>query len=408
MGEPMGGMGVGYSPPSGPQYHHNNYALSSESHSAQMLPHTATSSFGASSMAAPAFPSANLRQRRTTPEFSPLYVETQGLCDPQVQGSDGLPGLSHNYEPAGWPSSASDSAFSTPSDNSRAFWPSGQHSSEDWQNSSYLYTYHDASGGLETMNMNGSLFLPFATSPPLGSAPIFTSAFDMPPPNICEDQMPLGPQQPQHVYPGAVRGPTPPPTLASTGSSDIMASPSSFLPSNEIINSMACVGRQKDLTIGLMASPPLMRTSLPQPPATAWRFTAQYVELYWEKFHESFPIVHKGQFEAAVEQSRLLRCAMAAIATQYLSDKEHRFRGHQLHEWAWREAKRVSTDEYLDLNELSSGNSLTRASQSSHWDVTVMQAILLCEMFARYRGRKATVRPSKLFQSLYERVSPAH
>lgn len=34
-----------------------------------------------------------------------------------------------------------------------------------------------------------------------------------------------------------------------------------------------------------------------------------------------------------------------------------------------------------------------------------MQAILLCEHFARFRGRKAVVRPSKLFESLYSRVS---
>lgn len=34
-----------------------------------------------------------------------------------------------------------------------------------------------------------------------------------------------------------------------------------------------------------------------------------------------------------------------------------------------------------------------------------MQAILLCEYFARFRGRKAAVRPSKLFENLYSRVS---
>lgn len=34
-----------------------------------------------------------------------------------------------------------------------------------------------------------------------------------------------------------------------------------------------------------------------------------------------------------------------------------------------------------------------------------MQAILLCELFARFRGRKAVVRPSKLFEHLYSRVS---
>lgn len=34
-----------------------------------------------------------------------------------------------------------------------------------------------------------------------------------------------------------------------------------------------------------------------------------------------------------------------------------------------------------------------------------MQAVLLCELFARFRGRKAVVRPSKQFEYLYSRVS---
>lgn len=34
-----------------------------------------------------------------------------------------------------------------------------------------------------------------------------------------------------------------------------------------------------------------------------------------------------------------------------------------------------------------------------------MQAVVLCELFARFRGRKAAVRPSKLFENLYSRVS---
>lgn len=33
-----------------------------------------------------------------------------------------------------------------------------------------------------------------------------------------------------------------------------------------------------------------------------------------------------------------------------------------------------------------------------------MQAILLCELFARFRGRKAAIRPSKEFENVYQRV----
>lgn len=43
--------------------------------------------------------------------------------------------------------------------------------------------------------------------------------------------------------------------------------------------------------------------------------------------------------------------------------------------------------------------------QVPQWNLQIMQAILLCEYFARFRGRKAVVRPSKLFENLYSRVS---
>lgn len=43
--------------------------------------------------------------------------------------------------------------------------------------------------------------------------------------------------------------------------------------------------------------------------------------------------------------------------------------------------------------------------QYPHWNLQVMQATLLCELFARFRGRKAVVRPSKQFELIYSRVS---
>lgn len=44
-------------------------------------------------------------------------------------------------------------------------------------------------------------------------------------------------------------------------------------------------------------------------------------------------------------------------------------------------------------------------TQISQWSLQVKQAIVLCEVFSRFRGRKASVRPSKLFENLYSRVS---
>jgi hypothetical protein len=67
-----------------------------------------------------------------------------------------------------------------------------------------------------------------------------------------------------------------------------------------------------------------------------------YLDVYWDKVHPVLPVVHRQSFEAAPEEA--LRCAMAAVATQYLPSKEDRTRGNQLHEYAWHEAKRVSCE----------------------------------------------------------------
>ena len=66
-----------------------------------------------------------------------------------------------------------------------------------------------------------------------------------------------------------------------------------------------------------------------------------YLDVYWDRVDPLFPVVHRRSFEAAPED--VLRCAMAAVATQRLNSKEDRIRGNQLHEFAWHEAKRVSS-----------------------------------------------------------------
>ena len=105
-----------------------------------------------------------------------------------------------------------------------------------------------------------------------------------------------------------------------------------------------------------------------------------YIKAYWQGPHRLYPIVHRPSFESSGED--VLRCAMAAVATQYFDGKENRVRGNQLHEFAWQEVKLVT-----------------------QWSLQTMQAILLCELFARSRGRKAVTKPSKPFESLYSRVS---
>ncbi|AEO64534.1 uncharacterized protein THITE_47417 [Thermothielavioides terrestris NRRL 8126] len=106
----------------------------------------------------------------------------------------------------------------------------------------------------------------------------------------------------------------------------------------------------------------------------------RYLEVYWASIDPVLPLVHRQSFEAAPDD--VLSCAMAAVATQYFSSREDRNRGNDLHEFAWQELKRVP-----------------------QWSLQTMQAILLCEYFARFRGHKAVTRPSKQFESLFSRVS---
>jgi hypothetical protein len=134
-----------------------------------------------------------------------------------------------------------------------------------------------------------------------------------------------------------------------------------------------------------------------------------YLDVYWDRFHILYPFIHRTAFGDFGEDA--LRCAMAAIATQFLDNKEDRIRGNQLHEYAWQEAKRVSIFKTL-LSSQVIGNVVnsfstqhTQYSQYSQWILPVKQAIVLCELFSRFRGRKASVRPSKLFENLYSRVS---
>ncbi|KAG6359135.1 hypothetical protein INS49_012655 [Diaporthe citri] len=117
-------------------------------------------------------------------------------------------------------------------------------------------------------------------------------------------------------------------------------------------------------------------------PRSARNSIPSYLDVYWDKFNVLYPFIHRGTVGGVGEDA--LRCAMAAIATQFLDNKDDRIRGNQLHEFASQEAK--------------------RHTQLSQWSLQVKQAILLCEVFSRFRGRKASVRPSKLFENLYSRV----
>ena len=73
-----------------------------------------------------------------------------------------------------------------------------------------------------------------------------------------------------------------------------------------------------------------------------------YIEIYWERVHPLYPIIHKATVEHLLEREGdyidVLRCAMAAVATQFLGHRDHRINGSQLHAYAWHKSNMVSTN----------------------------------------------------------------
>ncbi|KAK3906739.1 hypothetical protein C8A05DRAFT_11542 [Staphylotrichum tortipilum] len=127
-----------------------------------------------------------------------------------------------------------------------------------------------------------------------------------------------------------------------------------------------------------MPERPSLISTLPGPIRAA---LPRYLDIYWKMADPCLPLIHRQLIHNTVQED-VLRFAMAAVATQHLGSGEDRLRGNQLHELAWQELKRTP-----------------------QWNLQTLQAILLCEYFARFRGRKVLTRASKPFESLYSRVS---
>ncbi|KAG6193478.1 hypothetical protein E4U27_007234 [Claviceps purpurea] len=114
-----------------------------------------------------------------------------------------------------------------------------------------------------------------------------------------------------------------------------------------------------------------------------------YVDIYWDKMHPLYPIIHRATIEDGTnespEQLHALRCAMGAVATQNLIHRDHRINGSQLHAFALQSTKPFTS--------------------SARWSLPTMQCILLCEYYARFRGRhKEDYKPSSQFRTVYQMI----
>lgn len=109
----------------------------------------------------------------------------------------------------------------------------------------------------------------------------------------------------------------------------------------------------------------------------------RYLSAYWENFDKLYPLIHRATL--TYDHDSLLSFAMAAIGTQYSYNSEARKHGVELHAYCTRTIP-------LTLN----------------WTLQTLQAILLTEIFTRFRGKRTTVRLSRQFEEIYNRVSKSY
>ncbi|RDA87947.1 hypothetical protein CP532_1717 [Ophiocordyceps camponoti-leonardi (nom. inval.)] len=176
------------------------------------------------------------------------------------------------------------------------------------------------------------------------------------------------------------------PQVAVGQCSETLVTAPAALPGDRMLRAVSC-GLAPETTFGLLTAEGLM----PCLSGEAVRSMPTYLNLYWEKVHPMYPIIHRATFEeASGEHTDVLRCAMAAVATQFLVHKEHRINGSQLHDYAWQ----------------MSENIVNLLPNAADWPLPVMQAVVLCEYYARFRGRnKEAYQPSARFNKLYQMVA---
>lgn len=375
------------SPPpgsSGDQYGPSPGAPSSNNYSYEVHPSIGMES----SPEPPTFGSIDYMAPRT-PQL-PLFVATQGLSSSAVLPMDNPPDLIHANDYSPW-TSASESTYSAPSEISarRRGWRQHAHqTSLEWQtNADLMSTFSNGvrreistSGALDTVTAPYYVSTAFPVSPHMAPVPhhnynhfigesLMTDFTDEHTQSLLDPAITA--HHAVHQPPTSVRSQTHPTSISASGQmADTLVTPA---PLPHRIDPMA-QARQKEIVVdcgnadvsmgfGTENGSPHWNTDdpagagIPTVPSSTglggWSMGSMatmsllrsvrnaipsYIDIYWERFHIVCPIVHRRAFEG----EEVLRCAMAAIATQYLNGKEDRVRGNQLHEYAWQEAKRVS------------------------------------------------------------------
>ena len=180
----------------------------------------------------------------------------------------------------------------------------------------------------------------YGTSPPAGSGSSeFSHAMGIPLGGYHDDTAMHSPDT--LMNPSAVR--SLPPSLAVGHSSETLVTISASASPHRIASHrVECGGLANDL-ITLAVPGSNAADSLDKEARSA---VPSYLNVYWDRVYDLNPIVHRSIFEGSSdgppEHLEVLRCALAAVATQFLEDKLHRINGHHLYTYALSSAKVVS------------------------------------------------------------------
>lgn len=315
--------------PSGPS--DSGYVLASSS---QMSSIMGSSSYVGSSMPAADF-GLGFDQPRTTSVDYPIYLDSQDLPSLTIPESS-VPGLLASSDASPWQSSASDSNFSTPDEANRGnLIRSFNSPTSDWPGHGMLNTYPTSTS--QEIRRSPSSLDAISTAPsylnPYSSSPHYGSMVDVHMRYQDEHAAIIDNAHHHQPYSSPVRSLSPPTVLATAQTAENLVTAS--VP----FRSTPLVGRFKGAALlgplsGAAAS--LTAFGLPRSVRNA---IPEYLELYWKRCDTLFPLVHRRDVNSSDE---LLRCSMAAVATQFLPGKEDHIIGNQLHEFAWHEVKRVS------------------------------------------------------------------
>ncbi|KAH7164397.1 hypothetical protein DER46DRAFT_575739 [Fusarium sp. MPI-SDFR-AT-0072] len=268
----------------------------------------------------------------TNESFVASYSEPRNMSDMSIISS-----IPEEVPPdLGWPessmsSSAPTSTFSTPPDNTRRSQFSVPTTNGSWMTATPAYptTANDITASLDSNTYSGSYS--YTDTPPQAYPSVFGD-MDLALPGYSEG--PSFSTTNQNPIP-AVRSMSPSLAVAQ---SETLVAVSSLPTSDGVFGFGTCSSGPSDGSV--LSTPDLTPLSLP---AATRDSIPTYLETYWEHVHPKNPIIHKHTYEDVPEEEtehvQVLQCAMAALATQYIPNADHRMKGAQLHAYAWQKSK---------------------------------------------------------------------